>query len=184
MYWRHIATVAPKPNLPFQEVYFKPVRHVTRVVPGLVLASVLSFTACSRQEPPAAVQQLNPAPPASTAPVVPDPGAAAANPTGTGTNPAGVHRIDTPPPQTAAPERAPAARTSRATAAADDQPRYVTKKRSKKKSALIVGGSAGTGAAIGALAGGGKGAAIGAIAGGAGGLIYDRKTAKKTERVR
>jgi hypothetical protein len=33
------------------------------------------------------------------------------------------------------------------------------------------------------LAGGGKGAAIGAIAGGAGGLIYDRKTAKKTERV-
>src|SRR4051794_34242873 len=34
--------------------------------------------------------------------------------------------------------------------------------RSKKKSALIVAGSAGTGAAIGALAGGGKGAALGA----------------------
>jgi hypothetical protein len=51
--------------------------------------------------------------------------------------------------------------------------------RSTKNSALIVAGSAGTGAAIGALAGGGKGAAIGALAGGAGGLIYDRLTANK-----
>ncbi len=51
--------------------------------------------------------------------------------------------------------------------------------RSTKTSALIVAGSAGTGAAIGALAGGGKGAAIGALAGGAGGFIYDRLTANK-----
>ena len=51
--------------------------------------------------------------------------------------------------------------------------------RSTEKSALIVAGSAGTGAAIGALAGGGKGAAIGAIAGGVGGLVYDRITANK-----
>ena len=65
----------------------------------------------------------------------------------------------------------------------DDGPRYQTKQRSKKKSAAIIGGSAGAGAAIGALAGGGKGAAIGALAGGAGGLIYDRATAKKTERI-
>lgn len=51
--------------------------------------------------------------------------------------------------------------------------------RSTGKSIAIVGGSAGTGAAIGALAGGGKGAAIGAISGGAAGLIYDRHTHKK-----
>ncbi len=43
-------------------------------------------------------------------------------------------------------------------------------------SVAIVAGSAGAGAAIGALAGGGKGAGIGALAGGAGGLIYDRLT--------
>ena len=43
-------------------------------------------------------------------------------------------------------------------------------------SAAIVAGSAGAGAAIGALAGGGKGAGIGALAGGAAGFIYDRVT--------
>jgi hypothetical protein len=46
-------------------------------------------------------------------------------------------------------------------------------KRSWEKEALIIGGSAGGGAAIGAMAGGKKGAAIGAAAGGVGGLIYD-----------
>ena len=51
--------------------------------------------------------------------------------------------------------------------------------RSTGKSIAIVAGSAGAGAAIGALAHGGKGAAIGAIAGGLGGLIYDRMTANK-----
>jgi hypothetical protein len=51
--------------------------------------------------------------------------------------------------------------------------------RSTEKSALIVAGSAGTGAAIGAIAGGGKGAGIGALAGGAAGFIYDRLTANK-----
>ena len=52
-------------------------------------------------------------------------------------------------------------------------------KRSLKKSALIVGGSAGAGAAIGAVAGGGKGAAIGAMSGGVAGLIYDLATRNK-----
>jgi hypothetical protein len=53
----------------------------------------------------------------------------------------------------------------------------VKRDRSTAKSAMIVAGSAGTGAAIGALAGGGRGAGIGALAGGVGGFIYDRMTA-------
>lgn len=51
--------------------------------------------------------------------------------------------------------------------------------RSLGKSIAIVAGSAGAGAAIGAIAGGGPGAAIGAIAGGTGGFIYDRSTAHR-----
>jgi hypothetical protein len=62
-----------------------------------------------------------------------------------------------------------------------EQPAYssrppVRRTRSTRNSVLIVAGSAGTGAAIGALAGGGKGAGIGALAGGAAGFIYDRLT--------
>ncbi len=52
-------------------------------------------------------------------------------------------------------------------------------KRSWEKEALIIGGSAGAGTAIGALAGGKKGAGIGAAAGGVGGLIYDLVTRNK-----
>jgi uncharacterized protein YcfJ len=52
----------------------------------------------------------------------------------------------------------------------------VKRDRSVAKSAMIVGATAGTGAAIGALAGGGRGAGIGALAGGVGGFIYDRMT--------
>ena len=60
----------------------------------------------------------------------------------------------------------------------DNSREYVTTRngRTKTKSALIVAGSAGTGAAIGAIAGGGKGAGIGALSGGAAGFIYDRLT--------
>ena len=52
-------------------------------------------------------------------------------------------------------------------------------KRSWEKDALIIGGSAGAGTAIGALAGGKKGAGVGAAAGGVGGLIYDLVTRQK-----
>jgi hypothetical protein len=51
-----------------------------------------------------------------------------------------------------------------------------SRKRSWEKEALIIGGSAGAGTAIGAVAGGRKGAAVGAAAGGVGGLIYDLAT--------
>jgi hypothetical protein len=52
-------------------------------------------------------------------------------------------------------------------------------KRTWEKEALIIGGSAGAGTAIGALAGGKKGAGVGAAAGGVGGLIYDLMTREK-----
>lgn len=52
-------------------------------------------------------------------------------------------------------------------------------KRSWEKDALIIGGSAGAGTAIGAVAGGKKGAGIGAAAGGVGGLIFDLVTRHK-----
>jgi hypothetical protein len=48
--------------------------------------------------------------------------------------------------------------------------------RSTGKSVAIVAGTAGVGAAIGAVAGGGKGAAIGALSGGGAGFLYDRMT--------
>jgi hypothetical protein len=54
-----------------------------------------------------------------------------------------------------------------------------TNKRSWEKEALIIGGSAGAGTAIGALAGGKKGAGVGAAAGGVGGLIFDLLTREK-----
>lgn len=60
-----------------------------------------------------------------------------------------------------------------------DRDYIVRKKRSTGKSVAIVAGSAGAGAAIGALAGGGKGAGIGALTGGAAGFIYDRLTHNK-----
>lgn len=91
-----------------------------------------------------------------------------------------------PAPQRA-PESAPAQterRVARSSSVESRQPRVVTRKRPFGHSAAIVAGSAGAGAAIGALAGGGKGAAIGALAGGGGGFVYDRLTNKKTEVVR
>ena len=63
--------------------------------------------------------------------------------------------------------------------AASSAPATTSKKRSLEKEILIVGGSAGAGAAIGAAAGGGKGAAVGALSGGVAGLVYDLATRNK-----
>jgi len=51
--------------------------------------------------------------------------------------------------------------------------RPVDKRRSWKNTALVIGGSAGAGAAIGAIAGGKKGALIGAAIGGGGAGLYE-----------
>jgi hypothetical protein len=84
--------------------------------------------------------------------------------------------------------RAPAATTRYVAAPAprrvvvDERPVEVVeqpKKRSWEREVLIVGGSAGAGAAIGAVAGGKKGAAIGALSGGVAGLVYDMATRNK-----
>jgi hypothetical protein len=50
----------------------------------------------------------------------------------------------------------------------------VAPKRSWQKSALLIGGSAGAGAGVGALVGGKKGAGIGALIGGGSAAIYDQ----------
>jgi hypothetical protein len=74
---------------------------------------------------------------------------------------------------------------SRPSSFVDNSPTYtnnapaVKKQRTMKQEVLIVGGSAGAGAAIGAVAGGKKGAAVGAISGGVAGLIYDMATRNK-----
>lgn len=54
--------------------------------------------------------------------------------------------------------------------------RSYVRPRSGKKSVAIVAGTAGVGAAIGALAGGGRGAGIGALSGAGAGFLYDRLT--------
>ena len=158
-------------------------RRLTVVMAGALVLALT--TACNRNTGTDPAAQQNLTPPAATAPPTT---AATPNPAAPSTAP-GTHRADlTPQPAVvAAPADRQLARrpsTAARTASENDEPRTVTTRRSKKQSAAIVGGSAAAGAAIGALAGGGKGAAIGAIAGGVGGLVYDRKTAKKTETVR
>ena len=69
----------------------------------------------------------------------------------------------------AASPAAPAAVPAAAAAEARDS-------RSLKESALIIGGSAGAGAGIGAIAKGKKGAALGAAIGGVAGTVYDLMT--------
>ncbi len=60
--------------------------------------------------------------------------------------------------------------------AAERRSPTVHRRRSWEREVLIVGGSAGAGAAIGGLAKGKKGAAVGALTGGVAGLIYDLAT--------
>ena len=74
-------------------------------------------------------------------------------------------------------ERASRNEVAQSPAVVETRPdRAHAEKRSWEKDALIIGGSAGAGTLIGAVAGGGKGAAVGATAGGIGGLIYDLAT--------
>ena len=77
-------------------------------------------------------------------------------------------------------ERASRNEIARSPSVVDTRPdRAHAEKRSWEKDALIIGGSAGAGTLIGAVAGGKKGAAVGATAGGIGGLIYDLATRNK-----
>jgi hypothetical protein len=73
----------------------------------------------------------------------------------------------------------PAAYVDNSSAPSYESTTPAKKQRSWQKEVLIVGGSAGAGAAIGAVAGGKKGAAIGAVSGGVAGLIYDMATRNK-----
>jgi hypothetical protein len=59
------------------------------------------------------------------------------------------------------------------------EPVVAKKTRSWEREVLIVAGSAGAGAAVGAVAGGKKGAGIGALSGGIAGLVYDIATRNK-----
>lgn len=96
-------------------------------------------------------------------------------------NPQGIpaqSASDVAPPPAPLPEAAPAPYPAPAPAPA---PVAQPQKRSFAKQALIVGGAAGAGAGIGAIAGGGKGAGIGALSGGAAGLVYDLITKNKNK---
>ena len=151
-----------------------------RILPiaGVGLLAVLAIVGCSRTTQPTSM--VNPA--GSVAPVT---AYAPANNYTTEEEPAyGVRppvrtispqQFDVPQPYPQQPYAdAPPPRDTRRPYADrgyyERRPRVVTRERSFGHSAAIVGGSAGVGAAIGALAGGGKGAGIGALAGGGGGF--------------
>ena len=63
----------------------------------------------------------------------------------------------------------------------DDRVEPVKRSRSVKKSAVIIGSSAGVGAAVGAAVKGKKGALIGAAIGGGGATVWDQITRRKNQ---
>ncbi len=87
------------------------------------------------------------------------------------------------PPVVAASREEPALATSSSTSASSETPRVPAtaekSSRSAKDHALIIGGAAGAGAGIGAIAKGKKGAAVGAAIGGVAGTVYDVLTRNK-----
>ena len=79
-------------------------------------------------------------------------------------------------PQNAATLSAPAAsRAAHRTVVYRESP-TIHRHRSWERQVLIVAGSSGAGAGIGALAGGARGAGIGALSGGVAGLVYNLAT--------
>lgn len=91
-----------------------------------------------------------------------------------------TQRAAAAPVAVSAPAVAAAPVVEERTSRAPQTPENVEKSsRSVKDSALIIGGSAGAGAGIGAIAKGKKGAALGAAIGGVAGTVYDLATRNK-----
>jgi hypothetical protein len=139
-----------------------------------IAAMVVAHDRASNSATPQPIAYVAPQPMAYAAPANSQP-ANAAQPYDDGYYPVFDRPVYVPPPVAPAPVyRAPVYRAPRVVYERSE--RHHHHGRSKAHSAEIVAGSAGVGAAIGAIAGGGKGAAIGALAGGAGGFAYDRLT--------
>ena len=149
--------------------------------------AIISSTACKRDVAPqaiidpAAAPAFNQAPAYNNAPAPGEPDQYPAFATRRYVRTITPPPAEAPPPEPAYEPPASAQRYREPYRESRPRTRVVTRERSFGHSAAIVGGSAGAGAAVGALAGGGKGAGIGALAGGGAGLIYDRLTHKRKE---
>src|SRR5258708_5825421 len=149
-------------------------RTTTLPLVGIAALAAIGMVGCSRTEVAAGPPPISNPPIASYA----DQAASADLPTYTTVRPP-VRTISSAPPAQIEVEPYDDRRTvSYAGGATRTTRRRVRRNRPFSHSVAIVGGSAGAGALIGALAGGGKGAGIGALAGGGAGLVYDRLTHK------